>query len=116
MGKTFQNLPNEFDPKIIKQLLKDRKALIAATQRDFFLFFYVYTWFNGLKRVQASVATSILLFGSVITTLLNFIFIDKILLLDQVIGTVLIIGGVMFFAIKNKDINFHKIFSIAKAK
>jgi len=42
MNKTFQNLPKEFDPEIIKQLLKNRKALIAATQRDFFLFFYIY--------------------------------------------------------------------------
>jgi len=42
MNKIFQNLPNEFDPEIIKQLLKDRKALIAATQRNFFLFFYIY--------------------------------------------------------------------------
>lgn len=42
MNKTLQNLQNEFDPEIIKQLLKDRKALIAATQRSFFLFFYIY--------------------------------------------------------------------------
>jgi hypothetical protein len=42
MNKTIQNLPDQFNPEIIKQLLKDRKALIAATQRSFFLFFYIY--------------------------------------------------------------------------
>lgn len=42
MKKKFRNLPNEFDPEIIKRLLKNRKALIATTQRNFFLFFYVY--------------------------------------------------------------------------
>ena len=42
MNKIIQGLPNEFDPKIIKELLKDRKALITATRQSFFLFFYVY--------------------------------------------------------------------------
>jgi len=42
MSKTIHNLPNNFDPEIIKQLLKDRKALIVVTQRNFFLFFYIY--------------------------------------------------------------------------
>jgi len=42
MTNILQNLPDDFDSEIIKQLLKDRKALIAATQRDFFLFFYIY--------------------------------------------------------------------------
>jgi len=36
------------------------------------LFGYVLTWYNGLKKVPASVATVILLIGAPITTLLNF--------------------------------------------
>ncbi len=42
MNKIIQGLPDDFDPEIIKRLLKDRGALIVATQRDFFLFFYIY--------------------------------------------------------------------------
>lgn len=42
MDKKLPNLPNEINPEVIEQLLKDRKALIAATQQSFFYFFYVY--------------------------------------------------------------------------
>lgn len=38
-----------------------------------FLFGYVITWYSGLKHVPVSVATSILLLGAPITTLLSFI-------------------------------------------
>jgi len=42
MNQEFQNLPNEIDPDILKQVLKDRKTMIAVTQRSFFYFFYLY--------------------------------------------------------------------------
>jgi len=42
MNKTLLNQTNEFDSETIRKLLKDRKALIATAQRNFFLFFYIY--------------------------------------------------------------------------
>jgi len=42
IDKILQNLPNEFDLEIIKQLLKDRKAMIAASRQCFFYFFLFY--------------------------------------------------------------------------
>ena len=39
-----------------------------------FLLFYVLTWYGGLKHVKVSTATSILLLGSPITTLLSGVF------------------------------------------
>jgi len=42
MNEEFQNLPNEIDPDILKPILKDRKTMIAITQRKFFYFLYIY--------------------------------------------------------------------------
>jgi len=42
MNEKIQNLTNEIDPEILKQILKDRKAMTALTQRSFFYFLYLY--------------------------------------------------------------------------
>lgn len=42
MDKILQNLPEEINPEIIKQLLADRKAMIVASQESFFYFFLFY--------------------------------------------------------------------------
>ncbi len=42
MKETFQNLPKEINPEILKQILKDRKIMIAITRQSFFYFFYIY--------------------------------------------------------------------------
>lgn len=63
-----------------------------------FLFFYVSSWYTALKFAKASTATSILMFGSVITALLSFIFLNTSLVLTQVFGIVLIISGLLAVA------------------
>lgn len=60
------------------------------------LFFYVFTWYSGLKHVKVSIATSVLLLGSPITTLLSFIFLDAAVSLSQLVGVLLIPVGVFF--------------------
>lgn len=60
------------------------------------LFFYVFTWYSGLKHVKVSIATSVLLLGSPITTLLSFIFLDSAVSLSQLVGVLLIPVGVFF--------------------
>lgn len=81
-----------------------------------FLLGYTFTWYSGLKEIKASVATSILLLGSVITTLLDLAWGAKITLI-QISGMILLIAGIMSVAgltaiLKKAQL----IFSTAKAK
>jgi drug/metabolite transporter (DMT)-like permease len=59
------------------------------------LFGYVTTWYTGLKYIPVSVATSILLLGSPITSLLTFFFAEGKITPNQIWGTVLIFAGVI---------------------
>ncbi|NQV08490.1 DMT family transporter [Candidatus Woesearchaeota archaeon] len=59
-----------------------------------FLLGYVITWYNGLKHVKVTVATSILLLGSPITTLLSFFFLDSPITVIQIFGILSISLGV----------------------
>lgn len=81
-----------------------------------FLLGYVFTWYSGLKQVKASIATSILLLGSVITTLLDIAWGAKVTT-AQVGGLILLISGaasVLGLAKVLKKAQL--IFSTAKAK
>jgi len=55
------------------------------------LFGYVATWYTGLKYVKVSVAATILLLASPITTLLSVLFLGKNILAGQVLGIFLIV-------------------------
>jgi len=57
------------------------------------LFFYVSTWYAGLKRLPAHIAASVLLLGLPITALLNLLFLGKAVSVEQGIGFVLIVSG-----------------------
>jgi len=63
-----------------------------------FLLLYVFTFYNGLKLVKASTATSVLLLGSVITTMLSFGFLGTALSIGQGIGMLLVLAGVIAVA------------------
>ena len=58
------------------------------------LFGYVTTWYTGLKYIDVSTATVILLLGSPITSLLTFIFQGQPFTQAQMIGSFLLIFGV----------------------
>ncbi|MFH1544923.1 MAG: DMT family transporter [archaeon] len=60
-----------------------------------FLFAYVFTWYNGLKRIPASLATSILLLGLPVTALLNSFFLSKTLLPLQLISYFILFSGII---------------------
>ncbi|MEA2036270.1 MAG: DMT family transporter [Nanoarchaeota archaeon] len=70
-----------------------------------FLLFYVITWYTGLKHVKVTTATSILLLGSPITTLLSFAFLGKMVDIMQLFGIVLILSGIvsMILFMEKKD-------------
>ncbi len=59
-----------------------------------FLFFFVFTWYTGLKYVKVSTAACILLLGSPITTLLSFAFLGSSITVMQGIGMILIAAGI----------------------
>jgi len=61
-----------------------------------FLFLYVFTWYAGLKHIKVSLATSILLLGSPITTLLSITFLGTVITLSQLLGIVLVPLGILF--------------------
>jgi drug/metabolite transporter (DMT)-like permease len=58
------------------------------------LFGYVITWYTGLKYINVSTATIILLLGSPITSFLVFIFQGQGFSLHQLIGAALLVFGV----------------------
>lgn len=71
------------------------------------LLLFVMTYYNGLKFLKISVATSILLLGSPITTLLQFATGASITFME-IVGIVLIFGGVavaVYFVEPNKIAN-----------
>jgi len=59
------------------------------------LLFYVITWYTGLKYVKVSVATCVLLFGSVITTILDYFFFRAGLSFSQSVGIFLLLIGII---------------------
>lgn len=59
-----------------------------------FLFLYVFTWYWGLKHVSATIATCILLIGSVITTGLG-LFTGTTITITQGIGILSLVLGVI---------------------
>jgi drug/metabolite transporter (DMT)-like permease len=103
---------------LIMTLTSSQLGWIIIT--SIFLFGYVLTWYSGLKEVRVTVATSILLMGSVITTALDLTFSKLIITAQQSIGMILLILGVIsvvgFTAILKKLKKLQSSFSIAKAQ
>ena len=72
------------------------------------LFGYVMTYYHGLKLIPVSLATSILLLGAPITTILSLIFLGKGIIGFQIFGGILIGGGIIlaiYWALKTKREN-----------
>ena len=72
---------------------------IALT--SIFLLGYVLTWYNGLKTVKVSVATSILLLGSALTALLNYVYAFNFSVLGS-LGILLLLAGLTI--VLHKDV------------
>ena len=69
-----------------------------------FLLLYVFTWYTGLRDVNVTTATSILLLGSPITTLLSFVFSGTALSVIHVMGILLVICGVGYILLLDRKI------------
>jgi len=80
--------------------LLNLRQIIWVLITGIILFFYVITWYSGLKYVPVSKATVILLLGSPITTLLNLISGAKIPLQEIVSGILILVGIITIFATK----------------
>ena len=82
------------------------------------LFFYVFFWYSGLKHVEVSVATAILMFGQVVTGLLSTIFSGKAPSLYEALGLLLIVFGIIVLLGISYTISLFrwKGFSLARQK
>jgi len=67
----------------------------------FLLFGYTATWYNGLKYIPASLASTILLLGLPITTLLTAIASGKIIIKEVLSVSLIFIGLAVIFGFKN---------------
>jgi drug/metabolite transporter (DMT)-like permease len=63
-----------------------------------FLFFYVLTFYWGLKYINLSKASTILLIAPVISLVLGFVWLGEEILILQLIGSALILIGAYFIA------------------
>lgn len=76
---------------------------------------YVLTWYNGLKNTDVSVATSILLLGSPITTLLN-LGSSTAISLFQIAGNIMLVLGVLAFMQATNNLDAAKLRRIWETK
>ncbi|MAG07873.1 hypothetical protein CMO89_00195 [Candidatus Woesearchaeota archaeon] len=81
-----------------------------------FLFLYVFTWYNGLRDVKVTTATSVLLLGSPITTLLSYLFLGTALSLSQAMGLLLLLTGVVSMILFTEFGTKYDFLSINRAK
>ena len=65
---------------------------------------YVLAWYNGLKHVNVTLATSILLLGSPITTLLNYLFLNATLTINDAVGGLFLAAGILAMILLSKRI------------
>ena len=72
------------------------------------LFMYLITWYNGLKYVDVSLATAILLLGSPITTSLRFL-VGTPVTIDQATGIFLLLTGSTIFIISSQDLSISEL-------
>ena len=74
-----------------------QQQLLWSLVPSIFLALYLLTWYEGLKHIPATLATSILLLGSPITTILNIMYNGITVSLSQTMGIGLLIFGVVIF-------------------
>jgi drug/metabolite transporter (DMT)-like permease len=65
------------------------------------LFAYVFTFYEGLKTVQASVAAAVLLLGTVVTTILELAWTGVIAWPEIFGGALILVGTIVFIGIKD---------------
>lgn len=81
----------------ITSLSVSQLGWIALT--SLLLFAYVVTWYNGLKFMPVSFATTILLLGLPITTLLSAVYTGKIIPQDIISGSLILAGLIIALGI-----------------
>lgn len=69
----------------------------AAAVTSIILFGYVTTWYNGLRLINASTATVVLLLGAPVTALLSTLFLSATVPAIKVAGFLLLLTGVALY-------------------
>lgn len=93
-------------------LILNKIQLLWAVVPSIFLALFVLFWYSGLKDVSVTLATSILIIASPITTLLNLINAGIIINISQAFGIVLIVSGIVmaFYSIKETKLSEPNLF------
>ncbi|MBI2128846.1 DMT family transporter [Candidatus Woesearchaeota archaeon] len=87
---------------LMKSLNVEQMTWIIAT--SLILLGYVLAWYNGLKHVDVTLATSVLLLGSPVTTTLNYLFLNAALTVNDVVGGVFLVAGIIAMILLSKRI------------
>jgi len=76
---------------LVANLSAAQLGWIAVTSA--FLLFYVITWYEGLKHIDVSAATCVLLLGSIVTTALSLLS-GGVITVSEIAGMALVLAGV----------------------
>ena len=79
---------------LVSQITTTQLSWILIT--SLFLLLYVFTFYTGLKYIQATVATSVLLLGQIITLALSYIFLHQQITFVQALGMLALVMGTIF--------------------
>ena len=74
------------------------QQLIYIGISSIFLFLYVFTWYFGLKYINLSKASTILLLSPVISLILGVVWLGEQVFVLQVVGSILILAGAYLVA------------------
>lgn len=74
------------------------QQIIYIVISGIFLFLYVFTWYWGLKYINLSKASAILLLAPVISLVLGFLWLNEQIFILQLIGSTLILVGAYFIS------------------
>lgn len=84
------------------------QQIFYITASTILLFLYVFTWYWGLKYINLSKASTILLISPVISLILGFVWLNEKIFILQIIGSFLILVGAFVIArIKSETRQFN---------
>ena len=96
-GSLFILVILTFTGDISDMFILTNQQMLWSIVPSILLTLYVLTWYSGLKHVPVTLASSILLLGSPVTTLLNVMYAGTLLSLSQVFGIALLVTGIIAF-------------------
>jgi drug/metabolite transporter (DMT)-like permease len=102
-GALFLIIYTAFTGELAQVLTLTGSQIVWTLITSVLLFGYVFTFYTGLAKVKATLASMILLLGSAITTLLQLLFLDNVFTLSQLLGAFVLLAGVAYVLFVEKE-------------